>query len=88
MKSASYHKLDAKITRFRERQRHRVERWKDILYSRVLERTDAASHADLVEAMLEIAIDWKIAHLGADNAEDLTMLAFKRRAGRSRDRRN
>jgi hypothetical protein len=38
--------------------------------------------------MLEIGIEWKIAHLGADNAEDLLNLAFRRLAKTAQEKLN
>jgi hypothetical protein len=80
--------LDAKVQRYRKQQRERVEGWKDRLLNQVFEPTDPASHADLVLAMLEIAIEWRIAHLGADCAEDLLHLAFRRLAKAARVKLN
>lgn len=80
--------LDAKVQRYRARVRRRIEQWKDRLLNQVFEQTDATAHCDLIDAMLEIAIDWKIAHLGADHADDLINLAFRRLAKASRDRLN
>jgi hypothetical protein len=76
--------LDAKVQRYRKQTRQRIEHWKDQLLNQAFEKIDPADHGDLVQAMLEIGIEWKIAHLGAGIAEDLLNLDFRRLAVRDK----
>jgi hypothetical protein len=62
--------LDAKVKRWRAKKRSRVEDWKERLALRVLNETPDQHHEDLIDAMLELAVDTKLRQLGVETATE------------------
>ena len=81
-------KLDAKVKRLREKKQFRVEDWKDRLALRVLNGTPDHHHEDLLDAMLEIAIDTLMRRLGGESAISIIDLVIKQRVKTLRGKLN
>jgi hypothetical protein len=80
--------LDAKVKRWRDKKRSRVEDWKDRLALHVLNETPDQHHEDVIDAMLELAVDTKIQQLGEETAIEIINLVTQRRIKTLRGRPN
>jgi hypothetical protein len=86
--TAANARLDAKVKRWRNKKQSRVEDWKERLALRVLSATPDQHHEDVIDAMLELVIDIKIAQLGDEAATEMINLAIIQRINALRGTNN